>query len=420
MAHQSRCFPSNVFPVISIPFEEVVMSVLSFASLRSAAKRQGFTLVELLVVIAIIGTLVGLLLPAVQSAREAARRSSCTNNLKQAGLYIHNFASANREALPHSTRPSSTAAIKRVSWVTRVLPYLEEQSLSRSYDLSDLSNWSSTTNNSGGTTPNIVLVNTRISVLECPSDPAGGQAFDADPQSTTQPFAFPTDGALAVVNSTRTGLSTNGLFCATTDYAATAYVIAPGGTQRYTGTPRQRSSTSAGADGTKGTNPGDGFMPKDYTGTTIHYLKQVLDGTSKTIALVESAGRPFHYVRGRRTAGTDGATGTESRVNGGGWCRPASDIAYAGTNAAGTDIAGASSDPAINVSNGALVSNQAFGGSSGSFNTEGTSQPFSFHGGLVNVVFGDGSTRSIAESVAQDVFSALVTRAGSENLAIPD
>jgi len=156
------------------------MSILSFASLRSAAKRQGFTLVELLVVIAIIGTLVGLLLPAVQSAREAARRNSCSNNLKQAGLYIHNFASANKDALPHSTRPQS--GIKRVSWVTRVLPFLEEQNLSRSYDLSNNSNWSSTTNNSGGTTPNIVLVNTRINVFECPSDPTTGQSFDADPQ----------------------------------------------------------------------------------------------------------------------------------------------------------------------------------------------------------------------------------------------
>jgi len=84
--------------------------------------RKGFTLVELLVVIAIIGTLVGLLLPAVQAAREAARRSSCVNNMKQLALGCQNYHGA-RQQLPVHFSPGGQTG---VSWLALILPFIEE------------------------------------------------------------------------------------------------------------------------------------------------------------------------------------------------------------------------------------------------------------------------------------------------------
>lgn len=106
-------------------------------------ERRGFTLVELLVVIAIIGLLVALLMPAIQSARSAARKTSCTNNLKQIGLAFSNYESAKR-LFP----PSNTQSLKDVnsytevlptepmhSWATLVLPYIEQAPLFEQMDL---------------------------------------------------------------------------------------------------------------------------------------------------------------------------------------------------------------------------------------------------------------------------------------------
>ena len=102
-------------------------------------KQEGFTLVELLVVITIIGILAGLLLPAVQQARESARRSKCENNLRQLALAVHNF-STTYGYLPQSKRPAGDTSSARYAGFTDLLPFLEKENLFKNYNFS--LNWS--------------------------------------------------------------------------------------------------------------------------------------------------------------------------------------------------------------------------------------------------------------------------------------
>src|SRR5215813_5811469 len=91
-------------------------------------RRQAFTLIELLVVIAIIAILIGLLVPAVQQVRESANRSTCQNNLKQLALACHSYENV-RKGLPLLYSSSN-----QLGWITQILPYIEQDSLSKQYN----------------------------------------------------------------------------------------------------------------------------------------------------------------------------------------------------------------------------------------------------------------------------------------------
>ena len=103
---------------------------------QNTSRNRGFTLVELLVVIAIIGILIAMLLPAVQAAREAARRMSCSNNLKQMGMAIHNYVSAHSGTFPPGAGVGGSTSITGYAHglFSKMLPYLEEEVATGTFD----------------------------------------------------------------------------------------------------------------------------------------------------------------------------------------------------------------------------------------------------------------------------------------------
>ena len=156
--------------------------------------RQAFTLVELLVVIAIIGVMVGLLLPAVQAAREAARRMSCGNNMKQLGLALHNYHSTYNVFPPArfasgqlNNNVGNAIPVKNTTGWAMLLPFLEQQAAFEMYNF-DVCSSSSRRGNypasapvMGNDTINEPIYSQRFSFLECPSHVDAGEMLSRDP-----------------------------------------------------------------------------------------------------------------------------------------------------------------------------------------------------------------------------------------------
>ena len=227
----------------------------------------GFTLVEFLVVIAIIGILVALLLPAVQAAREAARRTQCLNNLRQMGLAILNYESA-KKSFPrgrwnlnpvdtgkHSVPDRPAAKSNDASWTVVALPYAEEQNIAAQYDLTK--EWFNTANRPPITIP--------LTVFVCPSVPQLTR-FDTMFTSDAKPAAGDygcTNGVGKAIWNLHSELGT------------------------YPG------DISGGED-----NPQViGVMTKVLTRSACR-VKDITDGTSKTFLIGEDAGRPDLYTDG--------------------------------------------------------------------------------------------------------------------------
>ncbi|MCR9117254.1 MAG: DUF1559 domain-containing protein [bacterium] len=187
-------------------------------------RRRAFTLVELLVVIAIIGVLIALLLPAVQAAREAARRSQCTNNLKQLGLALQNYVDVNRR-LPHGvTRGKVRVDVSScpegqcttATWSLNLLPYMEQNNLYNQLNggqiLGGTSAGGALASESALTTTTIPLIQSENQAFRCPSDtapvlntdqkvPATGMTGNADCSGSGDCVEIATSNYIAATNS---------------------------------------------------------------------------------------------------------------------------------------------------------------------------------------------------------------------------
>jgi prepilin-type N-terminal cleavage/methylation domain-containing protein/prepilin-type processing-associated H-X9-DG protein len=260
------------------------------------SKKTGFTLIELLVVIAIVGMLVALLLPAVQAAREAARRTQCSNNLRQLGLAVHNFADAKKH-FPSSIRPAGLTPLPRISGIVQLLPYFEEGNSLRAYDLGK--NWHDAVNRP--------VVARAIPILLCPSSPSPDR-LDGLPEG----------------NPWRPDVA------APTDYSPTIRV--------------DRRLKDAGLVD----QDGKGLLPKNEKPR----IRDATDGLSHTIMFAESAGRPSLYRNGKQIGDL-----SSNRVNGGGWPRPASDFSIDGASFDGASFPGPC---AVNCTNGEDFANGSF------------------------------------------------------------
>lgn len=259
--------------------------------------RAGFTLVELLVVIAIIGILIAMLLPAVQSVREAARRTQCMNNIRQIGVALHNYEGAHKAFPPASTwNPTH-------NWASYTLDFIEQNNVSTLYNRN--LNWSHSDNQAA--------ITTVIPLFICPSNPNG------------KPYYYDNIGG--------------GLRSAVLDYAVISGVA---GIVYHQGYARPVSNRAGALQSQR---------------ETSH--SEIEDGLSNTLMITEDVGRPvFHTKNGIGPANNVPGGGNlpvvNGRVHGAGWANPSNPIPVHGFTPDGLSVPGPC---AVNCTN----NNEAFG-----------------------------------------------------------
>jgi len=334
---------------------------------------RGFTLIELLVVIAIIAVLIALLLPAVQQAREAARRSQCKNNLKQVGLAIHNyhetvncFPPAYWAVIANNGNPALTDQNTK-GFLSQILPYIDQGPLYNQIDQSTPMYAGVTGFNATIQANNVAMAKTVISAFMCPSSVAN--AVDTN-------YVYPAGAFGPFPNANATWAGGRADYVVTTgvrgDFAQLAYANNAGGDRDGA---LQVAGNIGGSPGTTGR------------------IRDVIDGTSNTLLLAERTGGTTIYYKTKAAPSGAQAVGP---TNGGSW----SDVLLGefwlqGATAAGPQGADGGPCP-INCSN---VRGDGY---------------HSFHTGGTHALMADGAVRFLNENIAAQTLAGLITRAKGE------
>ncbi len=338
------------------------------SSQPTGSRNRGFTLIELLVVIAIIGVLVGLLLPAVQQAREAARRVSCANNMKQHALAMHNFENA-RKYFPAALydkkiaskpekypKPKANPARKEHCWTAYVLTNLEQGNVQYDFSL----NW----------WENTAAAAIQPSVFKCPSAPPPGS------------HPNPISAAVRDDDSLAPDLIPDSF--GQRDYEAMT------GVKEYI-LPDNLNPWIDDGDECDG-----GLIKNQET-----RVAEITDGMSNTLMFVEKAGAPDVY-RGR---------GKLSPVLENG-------VLLTNQTIAALDSLGPCKLHGINGATGEKYSKSAPNAAAVPFNATNDGEAYSFHSGGVMVVSSmDGATHTVSDSMDVLLFGSMITRSGGSHAA---
>jgi prepilin-type N-terminal cleavage/methylation domain-containing protein/prepilin-type processing-associated H-X9-DG protein len=329
--------------------------------------RKAFTLVELLVVIAIIGILVAFLLPAIQAAREAARRTTCQNNIKQLALAVHDYHDVHHVIPPLYTNTAKARftlvfGLETHSWRTLVLPHIEEQSLFDSINFVELATHSY----------NQAAINRVVSIFNCPSTPRssliafglwrGRSQFDESLSAATTDY----NGSAGYVEA---GVATRQSICD------------PSRTEHY-----WDQAWVAGAWGEVV------YAKVVWDPPTVRKISfaDITDGLSRTALVLERAGLPDQHFEGGSESVTHAPPQYRTWANVGLWAISG----YQQFN----QIYRQTDTPLINFDNMLAL--------------------YSFHPGGVHVTFADGSVHFLDESMDTGTIVALVSRDGGETTHI--